>query len=75
MQRDSKVTASVEVWYTGKREGQRSSRNVLTGCHGVNEPPGEAIKGFEKSPASPAKTVSFPIDIEGVEVLESADEI
>ncbi len=40
-------------------------------------PPGEAIKGFEKSPSSPAKVnrEGFPIDIRGAEVLESADEI
>ncbi len=44
MKRDGKVTASVQVTNTGKREGGDGSADVLAGCDGFHESSGEAAE-------------------------------
>ncbi len=44
MKRDGKVTASVQVTNTGKRRRGHGSTDVLAGCDGFHESPGEAAE-------------------------------
>ncbi len=68
MQRDGKVTASVEVTNTGKREGATVIQMYLQDVTASMSRPVKQLKGFEKIPLKPgeSKTVSFPIDIEAL---------
>ncbi len=54
MQRDGKVTASVEVTNTGKREGATVIQMYLQDVTASMSRPVKQLKGFEKSPSSPA---------------------
>ncbi len=67
MQRDGKVTASVEVTNTGKREGATVIQ-ILQDVTASMSRPVKQLKGFEKITLKPGerKTVSFPIDIEAL---------
>lgn len=68
MQRDGKVTASVEVTNTGKREGATVIQMYLQDVTASMSRPVKQLKGFEKITLKPGerKTVSFPIDIEAL---------
>ncbi|MDJ8196614.1 beta-glucosidase BglX [Salmonella enterica] len=68
MQRDGKVTASVEVTNTGKREGATVIQMYLQDVTASMSRPVKQLKGFEKITLKPgeSKTVSFPIDIEAL---------
>ncbi|HCK9371691.1 TPA: beta-glucosidase BglX [Salmonella enterica subsp. enterica serovar Typhi] len=68
MQRDGKVTASVEVTNTGKREGETVIQMYLQDVTASMSRPVKQLKGFEKITLKPGerKTVSFPIDIEAL---------
>ncbi|EAO3938313.1 beta-glucosidase BglX [Salmonella enterica] len=68
MQRDGKVTASVEVTNTGKLEGATVIQMYLQDVTASMSRPVKQLKGFEKITLKPgeSKTVSFPIDIEAL---------
>ena len=68
MKRDSKVTASVQVTNTGKREGATVVQMYLQDVTASMSRPVKQLKGFEKITLKPGETqtVSFPIDIEAL---------
>ncbi len=68
MKRDGKVTASVQVTNTGKREGATVVQMYLQDVTASMSRPVKQLKGFEKITLKPGETqtVSFPIDIEGL---------
>lgn len=68
MKRDGKVTASVQVTNTGKREGATVVQMYLQDVTASMSRPVKQLKGFEKITLKPGETqtVSFPIDIEAL---------
>ena len=68
MTRDGKVTASVDVTNTGKRDGATVVQMYLQDVTASMSRPVEQLRGFEKVDlkAGETKTVSFPIDIEAL---------
>ena len=68
MKRDGKVTASVQVTNTGKREGATVVQMYLQDVTASMSRPVKQLKGFEKVTLKPGETqtVSFPIDIEAL---------
>lgn len=66
MKRDGKVTASVDVTNTGKRDGDTVVQMYLQDVTASVSRPVKELKGFEKISlkAGETRTVSFPIDIE-----------
>lgn len=68
MKCDSRVTASVEVTNTGKREGATVIQMYLQDVTASMSRPVKQLKGFEKITLKPSesKTVSFPIDIDAL---------
>ncbi len=77
MKRDGKVTASVQVTNTGKREGATVVQMYLQDVTASMSRPVKQLKGFEKITLKPGETqtVSFPDQYRGAEVLKSTDEI
>ena len=65
MKRDGKVTASVTVTNTGKREGATAVQMYLQDVTASLSRPVKELKGFNKVTLKPGETqtVSFPIDI------------
>lgn len=68
MTRHGKVTASVEVTNTGKREGATAIQMYLQDVTASMSRPIKQLRGFEKVALKPGetRTVSFPIDVEAL---------
>ncbi|ALB55569.1 Periplasmic beta-glucosidase [Cronobacter universalis NCTC 9529] len=68
MKRDGKVTASVTVTNTGKREGATAVQMYLQDVTASMSRPVKQLRGFEKITLKPgeSQTVSFPIDIDAL---------
>ncbi|ELY4664867.1 beta-glucosidase BglX [Cronobacter muytjensii] len=68
MKRDGKVTASVTVTNTGKREGATAVQMYLQDVTASMSRPVKQLRGFEKVTLKPgqSQTVSFPIDVEAL---------
>jgi len=68
MTRDGKVTASVEVTNTGKRDGATVIQMYLQDETASMSRPVKELRGFEKVDlkAGETKTVSFPIDLDAL---------
>ena len=65
LKRDGKVTASVEVTNSGKREGATVIQMYVQDVTASMSRPVKQLRGFEKVNLKPGetKTVSFPIDV------------
>ena len=65
LKRDGKVTASVEVTNTGKREGATVIQMYVQDVTASMSRPVKQLRGFEKVTLKPGetKTISFPIDV------------
>jgi beta-glucosidase len=68
MARDGKVTASVEVTNSGKREGATVVQMYVQDVTASTSRPVKQLRGFEKVSLKPGetKTVNFPIDIDAL---------
>ena len=68
LQRDGKVTASVQVTNTGKREGATVIQLYLQEVTASMSRPVKMLRGFKKVTLKPGETqtVSFPIDVEAL---------
>ena len=68
LQRDGKVTASVQVTNTGKREGATVIQLYLQDVTASMSRPVKMLRGFKKVTLKPGETqtVSFPIDVEAL---------
>ncbi|MWL75314.1 beta-glucosidase, partial [Escherichia coli] len=68
MARDGKVTASVQVTNSGKREGATVLQMYIQDVTASTSRPVKQLRGFEKISLKPGetKTVNFPIDIEAL---------
>ena len=68
LKRDGKVTASVEVTNTGKREGATVIQMYVQDVTASMSRPVKQLRGFEKVDLKPGetKTISFPIDVDAL---------
>ena len=68
LQRDGKVTASVQVTNTGKREGATVIQLYLQDVTASMSRPVKMLRGFKKVTLKPGETqtVRFPIDVEAL---------
>ena len=68
LKRDGKVTASVEVTNTGKREGATVIQMYVQDVTASMSRPVKQLRGFEKVNLKPGETqtISFPIDVEAL---------
>ncbi len=66
--RSGKVTASVQVTNTGKREGQTVLQMYVQDVTASMSRPVKQLRGFDKVNLKPGetKTVSFPIDVDAL---------
>lgn len=68
LKRDGKVTASVDVTNTGKREGATVIQMYVQDVTASMSRPVKQLRGFEKVNLKPGetKTISFPIDVDAL---------